>query len=87
MRHFFNTYIDILMFNDYNYFYLVQEGETIMTLISEIIFGGFVSKIVNDIGEISKDAIKKAVKQRNEKCQFRSGYYGNHYKNAFCCRR
>ena len=69
MRHFFNTYIDILMFNDYNYFYLVQEGETIMTLISEIIFGGFVSKIVNDIGEISKDAIKKAVKQRNEKYQ------------------
>ena len=40
-----------------------------MTLISEIIFGGFVSKIVNDIGEISKDAIKKAVKQRNEKYQ------------------
>lgn len=40
-----------------------------MTPISEIIFSGFVSKVVNDIGEISKDVIKKAVKHKNEKYQ------------------
>lgn len=40
-----------------------------MTPISEIIFSGFVSKIVNDITDISKDGIKKAVKSKSEKNQ------------------
>ncbi len=40
-----------------------------MALISEIIFSGFVSKTVNDIVDISKDKIRKAVKNKNTKHQ------------------
>ena len=40
-----------------------------MTSIAEIIFSGFVSKVVNDITDISKDGIRKAVKSKNTKNQ------------------
>ncbi len=40
-----------------------------MTPISEIIFSGFVSKVVNDVIDISKDKIKKAVKSKVTKHQ------------------
>jgi len=40
-----------------------------MALIAEIIFSGFVSKTVNDITDISKDKIRKAVKNKNSKHQ------------------
>ncbi len=40
-----------------------------MTPIQEIIFSGFVSKVVNDIVEISKDKISSAVKNKNTKHQ------------------
>lgn len=40
-----------------------------MTTISEIIFSGFVSKVVNDIVDVSKDKIRKAVRNKNTKHQ------------------
>lgn len=40
-----------------------------MTPILEIIFSGFVSKVVNDIVDVSKDKIRKAVKNKNTKYQ------------------
>lgn len=40
-----------------------------MTPIAEIIFSGFVSKVVNDIADISKDGIRKAVKSKSAKNQ------------------
>ena len=64
-----------------------------MTPITEIIFSGFVSKVVNDIVDVSKDKIKKAVKSKNTKYQsVESQIYnvivdvlnkitGNRYKN------
>lgn len=36
-----------------------------MILISEIVFSGFVSKVINDIVDVSKDKIVKAVKSKN----------------------
>lgn len=40
-----------------------------MTPISEIIFSGFVSKVVNDIIDVPKDKIRRAVKNKNTKHQ------------------
>lgn len=40
-----------------------------MTTISETIFSGFISKIVNDVVDVSKDKIKSEVKNKNMKHQ------------------
>lgn len=40
-----------------------------MTPISEIIFSGFVSKVVNDIIDVPKDKIRRAVRNKNTKHQ------------------
>lgn len=40
-----------------------------MTPISEIIFSGFVSKVVNDIVDVPKDKIRRAVRNKNTKHQ------------------
>lgn len=40
-----------------------------MTPILELIFSGFVSKVINDCIDVSKDKIRKSVKNRNEKNQ------------------
>lgn len=40
-----------------------------MAFISEVIFSGFVSKVVNDIADITKDKIKTAVKYKTAKHQ------------------
>jgi len=41
----------------------------VLTPIQEIIFGGFVSKVINDIVDVSKDKFRKAVKNKATKHQ------------------
>lgn len=59
----------MLVFRYYNYANDTEGSKSVMTPISEIIFSGFVSKIVNDITDISKDKIKSAVKNKTAKHQ------------------
>lgn len=40
-----------------------------MALIGDAVFGGAVSKVLNDITDVSKEKIKEATKKKNNKHQ------------------